>query len=167
MSKLGGWHTCYNSERAISNELGGKWELFYEESFDETFYENIHFDEDLDGNPLSLNGVMFVIRERVGTATTATAMQVYVNEVLQTLFSVGGASRPETTSSISTSIIKNGIINTESITRAYNYGSNIAINKGGRITFADVIKDIRIKPQTSEQAFQSSFKLEIYVLRGV
>lgn len=52
---------CYPDERAVENELGGKWELFFEETREETGNVGLEWDKDFDEVPLNLNGFMVVV----------------------------------------------------------------------------------------------------------
>lgn len=83
MSKLGGWHSCYNSDRAISNELGGKWELIESHTFTQDEYESFEFPTDIDGNPLNLNGIFveFMTTQNHTSATVVTLKTENVDRV--------------------------------------------------------------------------------------
>lgn len=107
MSKIGGWHTCYNSDRAISNELGGKWELFFEETRDEAGAVGFEWDKDFDDTPLNLNGVLVIVNFPTlsGTATFSS----FINGVETMRISNASTGASNTTSFMINKISNNAI----------------------------------------------------------
>lgn len=74
---------CYPDRRAIENELGGKWEKV--ETINVDGSDIFTYDEDIDGTPLNLNGIMLVGNIAVSaTATTSVYSGVNDNTLLFT-----------------------------------------------------------------------------------
>lgn len=145
---------CYYDERSIENELGGKWEKFYEYQFKESHAEGFEFPHDLDGTPLNLNGIMIVTS---GSATTGR-VTLFVNDV--PMFN--------TTSDFGSSVIKltvnNGMINGFYKSQGNSRVSpqNMQTTSNMCITYADSISSFEIN-----MVGASNTLIEFYVLRGV
>ncbi|MCQ2088073.1 MAG: hypothetical protein MJZ37_08455 [Bacilli bacterium] len=149
----------YPDDRSVENELGGKWEKFYEFTFEDSHAEGFEFPHDLgDDTPLNLNGV-YVVLEMSNAITTAFNVTLRIKDVdyitSNATTSVGG-----TVSSMK-SIASNGII--ETTTRARSGGNTSGTNTNDKILFGDSITDFSV----IFQAPPVDTKMTIYVLRGV
>lgn len=157
---------CYQDKRAIENELGGKWELFFEETFEESTYERLHWDKDIDFTPLHLNGVMIVITEPNGTTTTANTQQFWINGNYMAFIGMGATTTTEDMYTKFIATLNNGALNVVSHLRVPEYG-NVTSRNGGRVVFTDAITDIDIRPNASTQLWAKDVNIKVYVLRGV
>lgn len=144
---------CYSDERSIENELGGKWEKFYEYQFKESHAEGFEFPHDLDGTPLNLNGIMIVTS---GSAITGRVTLV-----------VNGVTMINTTSGFGGNVIKLTVNNgmTNGFWKAQ--GNNISpltmsTTSNMCTTYADSISSFAIN-----MVGASDTLIEFYVLRGV
>lgn len=140
---------CYLDRRAIENELGGKWDLFLSESFEEDRAEGFEFPTDFDGTPLTLNGIM-IIMENTQSVTYYLDMD--------------GESRGYTQSNryaTNQFTINNGAMNNiiKASTSKLTYSSITA--------FPTVIKDRITNFKLSSAHWYAGTSIKVYVLRGV
>lgn len=150
---------CYPDERAIENELGGKWGKFYEYTFEDTHTEAFEFPTDLDGTPLNLNGLMIVFERPARTTTIID----YVNINGQN-YSVTSGATAATTKGINEAVIRNGLLHFDIFQRQVA-GASAALNRFPNILqFINAITNFKVSCSTTNE---TGTKLTIYVLRGV
>lgn len=156
MSKIGGWHNCYNSDRAISNELGGKWELFFEETREEAGNAGYEWDLDhTDDTPLNLNGIKIVATTPSTPSSTSTFRLLFDNTSFDN-FTAYSTSQSGTITA--TAKIDNGVLTYSA------YQVNAAMRGGiQKPKFIDAINNFAFS--LSNCPVGTEFK--VYVLRGV
>lgn len=150
---------CYNDERSIENELGGRWELFYEENlnFDEVSTEALEFPTDFDETPLNLNGVLVYI-EGNSTYNGTAKLQINNDTVLTQAYSMLPARF-----AMLKSTIENGFLNNVSSSASYRTtNTNLATTPYFNFTKCDSITNFVLR---LENILNTTVK--IYVLRGV
>lgn len=156
---------CYPDKRDIENELGGKWEKFYEYTFEDSHIESFEFPHDIDENesPLNLNGVIILISNEREKAISLGSLQLTINDtdILYGSSFSDGSSRYYCFKSV----VKNGALetyNTRSNTERAIGSVNSSFN--GLFVPSDSIKSFSFiaTPQYTERT-----KIEFYVLRGV
>lgn len=154
MSKIGGWHACYNSDRAISNELGGKWTKFYEYTFESTHAEGFEFPTDLEGNPLNLNGLYIIITKDGASRSLATTLEVNGD-----LYHSDSSNLPSNSFYDLKTTINNGMSETW-----FKLGSGSGVYKSrfDVLHFIDSITSFKFNT-----TLDTGDKIEFYVLRGV
>lgn len=159
MSKIGGWHTCYNSDRAISNELGGKWELFYQETFETTHSEGYEFPHDLDENetPLNLNGVMIILDRK--STTESVEITITINGTSFTT-TIGASSRRTMYFNVD---CKNGHLNNRFVITSPTSSATPYSNQQLNQLFVEKINSFGLAVTNVEKDSIVKF----YVLRGV
>lgn len=148
---------CYPDTRAVENELGGKWEKFYEYQFEETHGEGFEFPHDLDENesPLNLNGIKIV-----ASATGSNNSTI--------LFKVNGIEMINMATGFGNNIIEFYVKNGHSL--GFWRANGVAT------TLANVHSTMRMltTPMNNINSFEfsstvnvSNMKIEFFVLRGV
>lgn len=161
MSKLGGWHSCYNSDRAISNELGGKWEKFFEETRDESGAVGLEWDVDENGNSINFNGVLVIITQDGVPSQATGTLRINDNERVITLIN----SATTTTALVTTWLgckINNGLVDSFGKQRNTLVGTG-SLYTGINPIFTDSINYLNIGFTT----VPSGANIKVYVLRGV
>lgn len=146
---------CYPDKRAIENELGGKWELFFEETRDEAGTVGLEWDKDFDDTPLHLNGVRIAV-ELGAVPDRNIVMQITVNDLMEsfTAYSSGSGRKVQPTFKVN-----NGMIDHITVTTTGN--ARMSTNSIGY--FADFINYLKI----SIGYVYVNSTIKVYVLRGV
>lgn len=146
---------CYSDERSVENELGGKWEEFYEYTFTDSHAEGFEFPYDLDGSPLNLNGIKIV-----ATAQTSGNSTI--------VFKVNNISMIDMTTGFGNNaivfLVKNG--HSLGLWRANGYEATLTnLHSTLRMltTEIDSIHNFVFSSTTNV----TGLKLKFYVLRGV
>lgn len=161
MSNLGGWHNYYNSNRAISNELGGKWELFFEETRTQSGAVDYEWDKNSDNTPLHLNGIMIIIRQNKIPSIAYHTLKV--NGVTEIKLQ-NGASSNDNLVTVIKSKISNGLLETFGKSRMVESSEeSVQLQSGSSNQLTNSITSFKY----SASSLPKDSEIKVYVLRGV
>lgn len=152
---------CYPDRRAVENELGGKWELFFEETLDESGNVGYEWDEDFDGTPLNLNGILILVKQN-GVDAKATH-STRINGIRELNLQNSTAINDNLVTFIK-STISNGLLDSYGKTR--NVESGVGVGQwhcGISNQFISSITSF----DYSTKSLPAGANIKIYVLRGV
>lgn len=156
---------CYPDKRAIENELGGKWELFYQYTFEDTHTESFEFPHDLDENesPLNLNGVMVAIENDGNIVSSSPTIDVVIND--EDIYHAVNDMATSNTRYCGKFVIRNGAYDI-SVLRSGSKRQGVAnyASYNGLSFLVDSIKSFSF---ISNTAYRANTVIKFYVLRGV
>lgn len=147
---------CYPDERAVENELGGKWELFFEEIREESGTAGYEWDLDhTDDTPLNLNGFKIVITLSTVPLAISTFRLLLDNTSFDN-FTAYSSSQSGTITA--TAKVENGVL-------VYSANQVNAAMRGGiqKPKFVDNINNFAF----SLTQCPIGAEIKVYVLRGV
>lgn len=154
---------CYPDERSVENELGGKWELFFEETRDESGAVGLEWDVDENDNPLQLNGVLVVITQNGVPVQSSVSLNVISPSVSDRVITFNNATtNVENLKSWIGCTVNNGLINAFGKQRNTITGSG-SLNTGTNVIFANSINYFNLAIST----VPVGTNIKVYVLRGV
>lgn len=153
---------CYPDKRAIENELGGKWELFFEETREEAGDVGYEWDKDHNDNtPLNLNGICVVLTNEDQTIVSRNSTLVLT---LNDKPIIDSATTFNFYSVTLKSTIKNNMLNTSLMKSSDETVLTSPLHSiFGDTTIIDNINKIAF----SMSGIQANTNLKFYVLRGV
>lgn len=154
---------CYSDRRAIENELGGKWELFFEETRDEAGAVGLEWDKDIDDLPLNLNGVLILIEQDKVLAVTTLTLNVISAEETNRILTINNAlSNIQGLVSWLGCRVENGLV--MSFGKGRNTSSGVStLATGVNPIFTDAIHYFNV----TVSELTSGANIKVYVLRGV
>lgn len=154
---------CYPDDRSVENELGGKWELFFEETRDEAGNVGLEWDKDYDGVPLNLKGVLIILDKNTAIASASSTCRVKLNDDIMVNDAIISATSVK---ALFKTKVKNGLAESLFL-RTTTTTPSIAITPffsfAGSSTFFDNITSFSFLAQSITEGT----KIRIYVLRGV
>lgn len=152
---------CYPDKRAIENELGGKWELFFEETRDESGNVGLEWDKDFDDLPLRLNGILVRVTSDNGitTANTTVTLTVNNNSLIRNVFNTGTSA----IAYINQLEIHHGLLDGNYFISTNGQYTSTPFTTFNSNIFIDFINSLEL----SISNVKEGSKIQIYVLRGV
>lgn len=151
----------YPDERSIENELGGKWELFFEETREESGNVGLEWDKDYDDTPLHLNGIMVRVSSADGitTANTTVTLSVNDNSLIRNVFNTGTSA----IAYVNQLEIHHGLLDGKYFISTNGQYTSTPFTTFNSNIFIDFINSLEL----SVSNVKEGSKIQIYVLRGV
>lgn len=154
---------CYPDERSIENELGGKWELFFEETRDTAGAVGLEWDKDFDDTPINFNGVLVIITQDGVPEQSKLSLEINANSLNNRVITLSNTTT--SVDALTTWIgctLDNGLINAFGKQRNTIAGAG-SVYTGTNVIFADRIHYFNFGITT----VPVGTNIKVYVLRGV